>query len=155
MKFTHYSLLDFTVNITSTDLGINLSIGGQKGSFFGGVTVAREKANISKNVDDTGSGVFNYSANNSGTLSLVLNQLSEQVNTIINNIASKYHDPDNQAWKKATFGIEIFKAGIDKPVVSASFCMLEQVPELGIESEASNRTFVFLAMEISEVQVAR
>lgn len=151
MKVKQYSLLDYAISIKSSDIiggSIDIPIGG-RGSYLGSVTVSRNTANITSEVDATGSGVFSFSADNSGTLTFNLSYVSDTAMTIINSIVSKYRDPDTQAWKTAMVDIVISNA--QGPVITAKSCMLQGSEDLNLSPEVPRRDFVFLAMDIDEV----
>lgn len=144
-----YSLLDYSVSVKFKNQAnaVNIPIGGM-GSYLGSLVIAKENPNISKTVDVTGSGVFSYSANNSGTLTVELNFLSIKVQEIINRIIARYYSPNGTEWKNTLLDITISKNNV--VVIEATDCMLEGAPELNLSAEVANRTFVFQCIEIKE-----
>lgn len=151
-----YSLLDYNLSIllkSSADVVtgtlINIPIGGL-GKYLGSITVAKDTANISKTVDATGAGVFSYTHDHSGTISIEISQLSDAVSSILSNIHEKYTglSQGTSDYKTAILDITIKKGTTD--VISATNCMLTKMPDLTLEAEAGTRTFEFLAMEIKE-----
>jgi hypothetical protein len=151
-----YSLLDYNLSVLlkeSTDVLtgtlINIPIGGL-GKYLGSITVTKDTANISKTVDATGAGVFSYTHDHSGTISIEISQLSDAVSSILSNIHEKYTglSEGTSKYKSAILDITIKKGNSD--VISATNCMLTKMPDLTLEAEAGSRTFEFLAMEIKE-----
>lgn len=151
-----YSLLDYSLSVvlkSSADVVtgtlINIPIGGV-GKYLGSITVSKEVDNISKAVDATGAGVFSYTHNHSGTISIEISQLSDAVSSILANIHDKYTtlETGSSTYKTAILDITIKKGGTD--VINATNCMLTKMPDLTLEAEAGTRTFEFLAMEIKE-----
>jgi hypothetical protein len=151
MAMKQYSLLDYNISITAKTTGITYSIPvGGIGSYLGSITVAKSTDQISKTVDATGSGVFSYSHDHSGTIDIEISQVSEKVGDIINKIMDYYHSETIGDWKKGLVDIEITKIGQSKPVIDASDCMLVKMPDLAIGAEVAMRTFSFVAIEIRE-----
>lgn len=152
-----YSLLDYSVSVTlkesvSTLTGtvLNIPIGGV-GKYLGSISIAKEVDNISKAVDATGAGVFSYTHNHSGTVTVEISQLSDAVREILSKIHANYSGvsaEDPSKYKTAVLDITISKNTI--PVLVATNCMLTKMPDLTLEAEAGTRTFEFLAMEIKE-----
>lgn len=144
-----YSLLEYTVSVKfkKQSNAVNIPLGGM-GSYLGSITTSKEKPNIQKTVDDTGSGIFSYSANNSGTLTVELSYLSVKVQELINRIVSRYYAVNGTEWKQTLLDITISKN--NEVVVEATDCMLEGLPELQIGPEAAKRSFVFQCIEIKE-----
>ena len=149
MSVKQYSLLDYTMTITSKSTGITYNIGiGGIGSYLGSITVAKSTDQITKTVDATGSGVFSYSHDHSGTIDIEVSQVSNTVNQIIENIMNYYYSETQGDYKKGLVDIEIFRNGVK--AVDATGCMLSKMPDLAIGSEVAMRTFSFLAIEIRE-----
>lgn len=146
-----FSLLDFSISITWKNVRYNLPMGGA-GSYLGSISVTKSTDNITTTVDATGSGVFNFSADHSGTVEIELSQVSDKINEIINKMANYYHSQRAGDWKNALVDITISKNGV--ALVDATSCMLTKMPDLSIQPEVQNRTFTFSAIEIRELQVA-
>lgn len=144
-----YSLLEYTVSVKfkSQPNAINIPLGGM-GSYLGSISIAKENANIQKSVDVTGSGIFSYSANNSGTLTVELSYLSVKVQELINRIVSRYHATNGSDWKNTLLDITISKN--NRVILEATDCMLEGLPELTLGAEVAKRNFVFQCIEIKE-----
>lgn len=152
-----YSLLDYSVSVTlkesldaATGTVLNIPIGGV-GKYLGSISIAKETENISKAVDATGAGVYSYTHNHSGTITVEISQLSDAVREILANIHAKYSGVSAGApalYKSAILDITISKS--NDPVIVATNCMLTKMPDLTLEAEAGTRTFEFLAMEIKE-----
>jgi len=152
-----YSLLDYNLSVTlktsfdaTTGTNLNVPIGGV-GKYLGSITIAKEVDNISKSVDATGAGVYSYTHNHSGTISVEISQLSDAVANILASIHDKYSGVsagNTTLYKDAIIDIHL-KKGNDK-VIDATNCMLTKMPDLTLEAEAGTRTFEFLAMEIKE-----
>jgi len=144
-----YSLLDYTVSIKfkGQPNAVNIPVGGM-GSYLGSINVAKESPNITKTVDSTGSGIFSYSANNSGTLTVEISFLSIKVQELINRIISRYYAPNGTEWKKTLLDITISRN--NRVVIEATDAMLEGAPELVLGPEVANRSFVFQCIEIKE-----
>ena len=144
-----YSLLDYAVSIKfkNQSSAVNIPLGGV-GSYLGSISISKETANITKTVDATGSGVFSYSANNSGTITVELNFLSIKVQELVNRIISRYFAANGNKWKETVLDITISKN--NEVVIEATDCMLEGAPELSLGAEVANRSFVFQCIEIKE-----
>ena len=152
-----YSLLDYSISVTlkesvGRDSGvvINIPVGGV-GKYLGSISIAKEVDNISKAVDATGAGVYSYTHNHSGTITIEISQLSDVVREILANIHAKYSGVSAGApalYKEAILDITISKNTTQ--VLVATDCMLTKMPDLTLEAEAGTRTFEFLAMEIKE-----
>lgn len=144
-----YSLLEFTVSVKfkNQPTAVNIPLGGY-GSYLGSISISKEAPNITKNVDTTGSGIFSYSANNSGTITVELSFLSIKVQELINRIISRYYSVNGTDWKDTLLDITISKN--NQVVIEATDCMLEGTPELTLGSDVANRSFVFQAVEIKE-----
>lgn len=145
-----YSLLDFSLSITFKKNRYNIPIGGV-GSYLGSIKVAKATDNITKTVDATGSGVFAYSHDHSGTVDIEISQVSNKVATIINRAMKWYHSETNGDWKNGLLDIVIMKNG--RKVLDATSCMLTKMPDLEIGNEVAMRTFSFQAIEIREYAV--
>lgn len=155
-----YSLLDYSVSVTlkesvDVDTGtvLNIPIGGV-GKYLGSISIAKEVENISKAVDATGAGVYSYTHNHSGTVTVEISQLSDAVREILASVHAKYSGVSKEQpalYKKAVLDITISKG--NDPVIVATNCMLTKMPDLTLEAEAGTRTFEFLAMEIKEEQL--
>jgi len=144
-----YSLLDFSLSIDSKVDGItyNVPIGGI-GSYLGSIKVAKSTDNVSKTVDATGSGIFAYTHDHSGTVDIEISQVSEKVGQIINKIIDYYHSETQGDWKKGLIDITISKNNVAYLV--ATDCMLTKMPDLEMGAEAGMRTFSFASIEIKE-----
>lgn len=152
-----YSLLDYSISVTlkesldtTTGTVLNIPIGGV-GKYLGSISIAKETENISKAVDATGAGVYSYTHNHSGTITVEISQLSDAVREILANIHAKYSGVSAGApalYKSAILDITISKS--NDQVIVATNCMLTKMPDLTLEAEAGTRTFEFLAMEIKE-----
>ena len=144
-----YSLLEYTVSVKfkTQPNAINIPLGGM-GSYLANISISKENPNIAKTVDATGSGIFSYSANNSGTLTVELSYLSIKVQELINRIVSRYYSVNGTDWKKTLLDITISKN--NQVIIEATDCMLEGLPELTLGAEVGNRTFVFQCIEIKE-----
>lgn len=156
-----YSLLDYTLaitlksattvadgleQVTSNDVTkYNIPIGGA-GRYLGSIKFTKSTDNISKIVDATGMGVFAFTNDHSGQVDIEISQVSDQIKTIINQLASKYH---SDAWKDTLVDIVMSKAGSGE-VIEATDCMLVRMPDLVVADQPERRTFSFLAMEIRE-----
>lgn len=144
-----YSLLDYSVSIQfkGQTNAIKIPLGGM-GSYLGSISISKENPNITKTVDATGSGIFSYSANNSGTITVELSYLSIKVQEIINRIISRYYSNNGTDWKKTLLDITISKN--NQVIIEATDAMLEGTPELSLSSEVGMRSFVFQCIEIKE-----
>lgn len=149
MAVKKYSLLDYTVTLGIDGTSESISLGG-KGSFLGSISVERDTPNITKTVDATGSGVYAFSADNSGTITFNLTYISNAANEIMNKLVGKYHATNVNAWKdNSSLTITIMKD--DRPVIVAKHCMFAGLDSLELGPEVPTRNYPFLAMEISEV----
>lgn len=144
-----YSLLEYSVSVQFKNQAnaVNIPMGGM-GSYLGSISVTKDAPNITKTVDATGSGIFSYSANNSGTITVELNFLSVKVQELINRIISRYYSTNGTEWKKTLLDITISKN--NQVVLEATDCMLEGTPELNLSADVPNRSFVFQCIEIKE-----
>lgn len=144
-----YSLLEYSVSIKfkNQQNAVDIPLGGM-GSYLGSISISKDGANITKTVDATGSGIYSFSANNSGTIAVELSYLSVKVQEILNRIISRYYSTNGTDWKQTLLDITISKA--NQVVIEATDCMLEGAPELTIGPEAAQRSFTFLAIEIKE-----
>lgn len=144
-----YSLLDYSVSIQfkGQTNAIKIPLGGM-GSYLGSIGISKESANITKTVDATGSGIFSYSANNSGTITVELSYLSIKVQELINRIISRYYSNNGTDWKKTLLDITISKN--NQVIIEATDAMLEGTPELSLSAEVGMRSFVFQCIEIKE-----
>lgn len=149
MSVKLYSLLEYTVSVQFKDQAnaVNIPLGGM-GSYVGSIAIAKESANITKTVDATGSGLFSFSANNSGTLTVELSYLSIKVQELINRIVSRYYAANGVDWKTTLLDITISKN--NQVIIEATDCMLDGLPELTLSAEAARRSFVFQCIEIKE-----
>lgn len=146
----HYSLLDYIIVITTVSgQGLTVTLGGSQ-SYLGRVTVQREKANITKTTDVTGSTVYSFSNDHSGTVSLELSFVSTALDSLLKLIREKYLEQPT-AWKDATFNIDITRSGSSSaPVVSLMGCMLSKYPDWEVSAEVGTRTYEFLVAQIEE-----
>jgi len=142
-----YSLLDFSLSITFKKITYNIPVGGI-GSYLGSIKISKATDNITKTVDATGSGIFAYSHDHSGTVDIEISQVSVDVAKIINNVMDYYQSVEDGNWKKGLVGISIMKNG-DK-IMDATDCMLLKMPDLELGAEVTTRTFSFAAIEIRE-----
>lgn len=144
-----YSLLDYSVSIQfkGQTNAIKIPLGGM-GSYLGSISISKANANITKTVDATGSGIFSYSADNSGSITVELSYLSIKVQEIINRIISRYYSNNGTDWKKTLLDITISKN--NQVIIEATDAMLEGTPELSLSSEVGMRSFVFQCIEIKE-----
>jgi hypothetical protein len=144
-----YSLLEYTVSVKfkSQTNAINIPLGGM-GSYLGNIAIAKETPNITKNVDVTGSGIFSFSANNSGTITVELSYLSVKVQELINRIISRYYSTNGVDWKTTLLDITISRNNM--VIVEATDCMLDGLPELTLGAEVGKRTFVFQCINVKE-----
>lgn len=144
-----YSLLEFSVSVKFKNQpnAVNIPLGGM-GSYLGSISISKDAPNITKTVDATGSGIFSFSANNSGTITVELSYLSVKVQELINRIISRYYSSNGTDWKQTLLDITISKG--NEVIIEATDCMLEGTPELGIQPEAAMRSFVFQAITIKE-----
>lgn len=144
-----YSLLEYSVSVKFKNQAnaVNIPLGGM-GSYLGSISISKDSPNITKTVDATGSGIFSFSANNSGTITVELSYLSIKVQELLNRIISRYYASNGLEWKKTLLDIVITKN--NEAVIEATDCMLEGTPELSIGPEAAMRSFVFQAITIKE-----
>ena len=150
MSVKQYSLLDFSLSITFKNDRYNIPIGGI-GSYLGSIKVSKATDNISKTVDATGSGVYAYSHDHSGTIDIEVSQVSDVVAKIIKKAMNYYHSQTNGDWKKGLVGITIMKNGTK--VIDATDCMLTKMPDLELGAEVGMRTFSFASIEIREFAI--
>lgn len=146
-----YSLLDYSLSIyphgSNSENALNIPIGGL-GRYLGSIKFSKSTENVSKTVDATGSGVFSYTNDHSGTVDIEISQVSEQISTIITQIAEKYNDGTNYFGTNVLLDIVMSKN--NTPIIEATNCMLVKMPDLVIANEPATRTFSFLSMEIKE-----
>jgi len=150
MSVKQYSLLDFSLSITFKGSRYNIPIGGI-GSYLGSIKVSKSTDNVTKTVDATGSGVYAYSHDHSGTVDIEISQVSEQVGTIIKKIMNYYHSQTNGDWKKGIVGISLMKNG--SKVIDATDCMLTKMPDFEASAEPGTRVFIFASIEIREFAI--
>ena len=145
-----YSLLDFSISITFKKKTYNIPLGGF-GSYLGNISISKNTDNISTTVDSTGSGVFSFSADNSGTIEIEITQVSDKISQIIQNMQNYYQSTVSGDWKNALVDITIHKNAI--PIIEATNCMLVKMPDWTAGPEVSTRTYSFSAIEIREMPV--
>jgi len=150
MSVKQYSLLDFALSITFKKREYDIPVGGI-GSYLGSIKVAKATDNISKTVDATGSGIFAYNHDHSGTIDIEISQVSTKVGEIINQVMEYYQSETEGKWKEALISIVIKKNG--KKVIDAPDCMLTKMPDLDISPEAGMRVFSFAAIKIREFAI--
>lgn len=152
-KVKHYSLLDYTATI-KTVVGTTLvaTIGGAQ-SYLGRISVTQEAANITKNTDVSGSTVYSFSNNHSGTVAFELSFVAEAMDTLIGFIKERYVD-EPSSWKDATFTIDITRAGSSSPAISCEGCMLTKRPDWETLAEVGVRSYEFVAAKITERSLA-
>lgn len=147
----HYSLLDYVATIKPTDpnLAIVAVLGGSQ-SYLGRITVEQDVDNITKTTDATGSTVYSFSNDLSGTISFEISFVAGAVETLLSFVKSRYNNNPN-LWKEATFTIDITKAGeAGQPVISCMHCMLKKRPNWSVEKDVGMRTYEFFVARIEE-----
>jgi hypothetical protein len=144
-----YSLLEYTVSIKFKNVpnAVSIPLGGM-GSYIGSIAFTKDAPNITKTVDTTGSGIFSFSANNSGTVTVEISYLSVKVQEMINRIIARYYSANGTDWKTTLLDITISKN--NETIIEATNCMLQGLPDLTLGAEVGMRTFVFQAIEIKE-----
>ena len=148
-KVKHYSLLDYTATIkTAVGTTLTVTLGGAQ-SYLGKISVIQEAANITKNTDVSGSTVYSFSNNHSGTVTFELSFVAEALDQLIKFIKEKYVD-EPSSWKDATFTIDITRAGASSPAISCEGCMLTKRPDWETVAEAGMRPYEFVAAKITE-----
>lgn len=135
-----YSLADYQVSLADDDL-TKITVGG-RGAFLGSISVSWSSNVWDKQMDVTGSGVYNKNYDRSGEIRLSLNQLASNTIELMKLWTEYYGDGDNNR----TLDITISRNGED--VIEASTCVLSKMPDWQAQDTAGNREFVFLSMEI-------
>lgn len=127
-----YSLADHTMVLTIPDElesfgGMQLKFGGpgnngQEGSFVGAVTVERSATTWTTEADPTGSWVHNKTLDRSGSVTLQLRQVSDDVIKLM--MLAQIYEKTDRSIRGCT--IVIF-AGKD-PVARADDCYISKIP---------------------------
>lgn len=146
----HYSFLDYTATIKSSrGTGLSVKLGGSQ-SYLGKISVSQENNNITKITDVTGSTVYGYSNDHSGSVTFEISFAAEAFENLLAFVRQKYiEDPTN--WKDATFAIDIYKAGNStQPIVSCMGCMLKKRPDWEVTKDVGTRTYEFYVAQIEE-----
>lgn len=125
-----YSLAEYTMKVTVpadvTGSEVVLTFGGpgenQLGSFIGQITVARNNDTWSTEGDATGSWVHNKSLNRTGTISLQVRQVSDDIIRLIT-LARLYENSDPETGCL----IDIYRG--TTPVEQGIDCYLVKVPD--------------------------
>lgn len=145
-----YSLSDYTFVITlpaggitygSTTLTGQLKLGGpgnnNNGSFLGDVSVTRKELTWNTSGDYTGSWVHSKNLNRTGTITLNINQVSDD-SIRLYMLTNVY---ENNAAVTEGLAIEIIKDG--QSVVKATDCMVTKPADLPIGGTAANLRWEF------------
>lgn len=160
MAVKNYSLADYDFAIRSIDRDgtvndkFNLTLGGA-GNFLGSVKVDFDGEVWSKEADVLGNVVFTKSYDRSGSITISLNMLSENVQWF-NRILQVYYSGAIRSSNYSQeddpmFSINIYRAGVSKsstPEVEATYCMLKANPSIEFGDTAAMREYTFLAAEI-------
>lgn len=132
--------------VLSQNLGVNntIEIGG-KGSYLDSFSFNQDKDTWSVDGDDTGSYVFNKTLSRTGTASLTINQMSDQV-AKFKALARLYYDND---WE---YGLELvltqYDGGDVEEVVTCKDCYITKIPTQQFQSEAQTQSWSFVVGEI-------
>lgn len=159
MSVNRYSLSDHTLKMTfptyNTNAnglgrisGLQLQFGGagnngQQGSFVGSISVARSTTTWTTAGDPTGSWVHNKNLDRTGTITLNLRQVSDDV-IRLTTIARILENDMSEA---AGFKLEIFSS--NKPVAIAEDCYISQVPNQEYGDTAADQSWTFTCGRIT------
>lgn len=153
--YSHYSLLDYTATIklvkdtTNNDAIFKVELGGSQ-SYMGSIKVSRDKENVTRTTDATGSTVYSFSNSHAGSVEFELSFVSTAMDALIKMVTTTYlNSPAN--WKNATFNIDIARAGYSsQPIISLMGCMLKKIPDWEVSGEPGMRPYEFEVAQIEE-----
>ena len=144
-----YSLADHVVTITlpesvATNAGIsgNISIGGE-GSYMGSITVSRPTALYTTEGDSTGSWVHSKNLNKTGTVSIELNQLAPQIETLKN--LFKIYEKSSTI----TEGMTLTITEGDETVAVCNDCYVDKMPDQVFGDTASKQNWTLTCGQVT------
>lgn len=133
-----YSLAEYTMKVIVPGFEKPLTFGGpgnnQSGSFIGQITVSRNVDTWTTEGDATGSWVHNKSLNKTGTVSLQIRQVSDDIIKLIT-LARLYENTDPET------GCNIFIYRGDQAVETCTDCYLTKVPDQVMGDTAEMQTW--------------
>lgn len=162
---THtYSLADYQLTIGLNDsvaalLGLrdsngnlltNFSIGGPgengEGSFVGQITVGRSQDLFTTEGDDTGSWVHNKSLNRTGTISVDITQISDDIITLVQLCQIFESVQSNMPGLELT--INSVASSTATTMVTGRDCYIQKLSDIPLGQTASRLTWVFTCGQI-------
>ena len=159
-----YSLADYQLTIGLSDevaaqLGLrdsfgnilkSFSIGGPgengEGSFVGSITANRAKELFTTEGDATGSWVHNKDLNRTGTITLEINQISDDVITLVQLCQIFESIQSNVGGLDLT--INSATSNVSNAMVTGRDCYIQKLPELPLGETAARLSWVFTCGQI-------
>jgi len=147
-----YSLLDYSISITKNDsVSANTTIPditfGGYGNYLGSITVSRDIEHVTKTVDASGAGVFNFVNDKSGSISIEISQVSNEIAELIE-VINGYVSSETYTYKNRIYDITISRTGDSDFSITGTYCMIAGVPEMRFNRDVSTYTWKFICMEI-------
>lgn len=158
MAINRYSLADYTVkivfpeNLTSGGVAIGQKIAtiggpgevGDEGSFVGEIKIERKTEAWTIEADNTGSWVHNQNLDRTGTVTLNIRQISDDV-IMLSMLAAAYEAKANRLVQGLTITVLIG----DTEVAVADDCYISKIPTFTFGAKAEEQTWSFNAGRIT------
>ena len=153
-QYASYSLADYILTLKVDDVTLRTKLGmladdtiqvGGQGKFMGKITVAYNNPQWTTKADATGSWVHSRTFDQSGKITVSINQMSEAVIRFIR-VCSAYY---SSTTVKAGFSLTISKASDTSFAANCEDCRIEKIPDQDFEKEAADQQWVFLSGRIS------
>lgn len=148
MALSRYSLSDYTLTITSNESDLSgsgaingLQIGGVQ-SYIGEISIDLNEEAFTTEGDATGGWVHSFSRNRTGTITVNLRFVNENVKKLIYLLNLYYSS--TEAFK----GINITISSRNGTLATANDCYVQKVPNFRLEDEAQDLDFEFTCGEI-------
>lgn len=144
-----YSLANYTLTISIStelagDFGIEtLTVGGE-GSYLDNISINLNDNLWSTEGDATGSWVHNKNLNRTGTCSVTLSMLSDNVARFIT-LCNLYYNSTNN-YSGLTMAL---RSSDEKTIATCDDCYIQKIPNQEFQSTAQNQTWVFTCGKIT------
>ena len=151
-QFASYSLADYILTLKVSDATLRNQLGlssneiqvGGEGQFLGKITVKYNTPQWKVQADATGAWVHSRSFDQSGTVTVNINQMSDAVIRFIRICTAYYSSND----VRAGFSLSITKASDMSFAANAEDCRISQIPNQDFDKEAGAQDWEFVSGRI-------